>query len=117
MFSYQIDSIFFDRAYTLQFESTKREQKGHFFLSWTFSTGSRICFLMDLIENIVTIPFALITTAFGYLLARKTFTEQGSQFLKQRLHNLPLSLVGSFISPWLVVEKIGQNHVSLSHYV
>lgn len=106
MFSHQVDGIFFDRAYTLQFESNKQEQKGHFFLSWTFSTSSRICFLMDCIINITAIPFILLATAFGYLLHQKAFTKQGILFLKEKLFHLPLSFVGTFISPCLVVEKL-----------
>lgn len=108
MSSYQVTGIFFDRAHALQIESGNHEIKGHFFLSWVFSTGSRICFLMEFIEDVVAIPFALLSIAFSFVLAQKKVTDQAILFLKQKFHNLPLSLVGSIISPWLVVEKIAK---------
>ena len=109
MFSYQVNGFFFDRAFDLQKESSRFEHKQQFFLSWAFSTGSRICFLMDFIEDIVTIPFATLAIAFSSIVAHTNFTKNGLHFLEQKFNHLTLSFLGLTISPWLVVEKIGSN--------
>ncbi len=93
----------------LQREAPRHSGQGKFFLSWIFSTGSRICFLWDLITDIVAIPLTALALAFSTLFLSDAISSSCVYKLKDFSKRAGLSLVGAALSPWLVVEKIGTN--------
>jgi hypothetical protein len=110
LFSIHSENVFFEKAHILQTAAKTANGEGKFLLSWTLSSAARCCFLLDLIINVASVTLAILGAAFGGLAAIVTWGKEtrlldnSIKLLQKKISQLALSLIGAFLSPWLVVE-------------